>query len=157
MNWSECPGCERAACELDRTSARPYVFDGKGFDDIGNDLIKGMSKEILSLQSLADMLRTQQNEISAKFAEQKPAIEQLTHIWRTIVLGVIGAFIIAIFGLFVTFSIPSVYALGQKFWDYLSNKIQNPQSAAPASTPSPAAAPTPPPTSPEQLTVPGSR
>jgi dCTP deaminase len=135
-------------CELDRTSAHPYVFKGEGFDDIGNDLIKGMSKEILSLQSLADKLRSQQNEINAKFAEQKPAIEQLTHIWRTVVLGVVGALIISIFGLFVTFSIPSVYALGQKFLNYWSNKIQNPESATPASTPPLTAAPTPTPTSP---------
>jgi dCTP deaminase len=78
-------------CELDRKSADPYLFKGAGFNDIGNDLIKGMSKEILSLQSLADKLRAQQNEIAAKFAEQKPAIENLTHIWRTVVLGVVAA------------------------------------------------------------------
>jgi hypothetical protein len=81
-----------------------------------------MNKEILSLQSLAEKLRLQQANIDAKFAEQKPILENLTHVWRTIILGVVAATIIAI----LTFAIPSVYALGQIFLNYWSSKTVAP-------------------------------
>jgi dCTP deaminase len=109
-------------CDLDRTSQAPFLFAGPGLTDIKNELIKGMNKEILSLQSLAEKLRLQQANIDAKFAEQKPILENLTHVWRTIILGVVAATIIAI----LTFAIPSVYALGQIFLNYWSSKTVAP-------------------------------
>ena len=65
-------------CDLDRESAAPFVYDKKGLTDIGNDLIRGMNKGVLSLQTVAD-----------KLAEQKPLIDHLHFVWRATVLGVI--------------------------------------------------------------------
>lgn len=101
-------------CDLDHTSvpsrsAPPYLFADRPFNDIGNDLIKGMSKEILSLQSLADKLRNQEAAVNAKFAEQKPTIDNLTFIWRAIICGVVGAAILA----FLAFSLPAISQSGQ--------------------------------------------
>jgi dCTP deaminase len=134
-------------CDLDHTSKpppskSPYIFSGRAFNDIGNDLIKGMSKEILSLQSLADKLRIQQNEINAKFAEQKPVIENLTQIWRTVVLGVIAAIIIGIFTLVMTFSISPTYFLGKMVVNYWSGRAA--EQSTPPRPPAPIPAPVPP-------------
>jgi dCTP deaminase len=129
-------------CDLDNTSK--YLFSGKGLTDISTDMMKGMNKEIYSLQSLADKIRDQQTEINSKLAEQKPVIDNLTLIWRTAVMGVIGAVVLA----FLTFSLPSIYKLGDLLAIYWSSgtekKILSPapanQSPAP---PPPSQGPTP--------------
>jgi len=101
-------------CDLDHTSkppssTPPYIFDGSPFNDIGNDLIKGMSKEILSLQSLADKIRAQEAAVNAKFAEQKPTIDNLTFIWRAIIIAVVGALILS----FLTLMLPTISQAGR--------------------------------------------
>jgi dCTP deaminase len=83
-------------CDLDRSSTSPYVFGKPGLTDIDNDLIKGMSKEILSLQSLADKIRASEASINAKFAEQKPIIDYLNFIWRAIIIGIVVAFLVGL-------------------------------------------------------------
>jgi dCTP deaminase len=103
-------------CDLDDLSPSTYVFEGKGLEDITGEMIKGMNKEIYSLQSLADKIRDQQAAIDARFAEQKPVIDNLNLVWRTAVMGVIGAAIIA----FLTFALPSAYKWGEMVAAYWS-------------------------------------
>jgi dCTP deaminase len=82
--------------DLDRVSETKYLFQGRAKNDISNDLIRGMSKEIFSLQSLAEKMRNLENSVNAKLAEQKPTIDNLTFVWRTITLGVVGALLVAL-------------------------------------------------------------
>jgi dCTP deaminase len=83
--------------DLDRKSE--LLFKGRAQNDISNELIRGMSKEIFSLQSLAEKMRELESSVNARLAEQKPTIDNLTFVWRTITLGVIGAVLIAILAL----------------------------------------------------------
>jgi dCTP deaminase len=115
-------------CGLSSKSDKPYVFDGKGLADISGEMIKGMNKEIYSLQSLADKIRDQQIAIDAKFAEQKPVIDNLTLVLRTAVMGVIGALILS----FLAFSLPSVYKIGDIFAVYWSRPASTSGPALPA-------------------------
>lgn len=87
-----------------------FVFDGKPSNDISNDLVRGMSREILSLQSLSEKIRLIDNKIDSKLAEQKPTIDNLTLVYRTITLGVVGLLVAAI----LTVAFPTMYALGIK-------------------------------------------
>jgi dCTP deaminase len=98
-------------CDLKGDFAPEYIFSGKGLFDISGEMIKGMNKEIYSLQSLAEKIRDQQAAIEAKFAEQKPVIDNLTLVWRTAVMGVIGALLVAL----LTFALPSAWHLGERF------------------------------------------
>jgi dCTP deaminase len=124
-------------CDLDRPSQAPFVFAKPGYYDISSDLIKGMTKEVLSLQSLADKLRNQEAEFNTRIAEQRPVIENLTHIWRTVILAVIAAVILGMYTLAMTFSIPSVFALGQAFGAYWSGKTVILHQGVPISSPTP--------------------
>jgi dCTP deaminase len=72
------------------------IFTGRAQNDISNELVRGMSKEIFSLQRLADKMRDLESNVNAKLAEQKPTIDNLTFVWRTIVLGVVGAVLISL-------------------------------------------------------------
>lgn len=69
-------------CGLDRKSDSPFVFKDHGIYDISNDMVKGMNKEILSLQSLSDKIRFQQ-----------PTIDHLYLFYRTTTIGAIGVII----------------------------------------------------------------
>jgi dCTP deaminase len=111
-------------CDMSQQSASRYLFDGRGLSDIGGDMIKGMNKEIYSLQSLAEKIRDQEAAINAKFAEQKPVIDNLTFVWRAAVLGVIGGLIIT----FLTFAFPSVLKIGDTFAEYWSRHVNQAQS-----------------------------
>ena len=95
-----------------------YLFPpGKGVAEISNDLVHGMSKEILSLQSLAGKLEKHSIDNDAKFAEQKSVIDTLHIVWRTVIITAIVAAMAALFSIVVAFGLPSVYALGQRFAD----------------------------------------
>jgi dCTP deaminase len=131
-------------CDLSQVSADPYIFKGAGNLDISTDLMKGMNKEIYSLQSLADKIRDQQIAIDAKLAEQKPVIDNLTFIWRTAVMGVIGAVVIA----FLTLSLPSIYRLGGIIATYRSSSADKQSSALPQTNQSPMSKTAPPSTGP---------
>lgn len=79
-----------AKLDVDATA---HLFDGKASNDISNDLVRGMSREILTLQTLSEKVRA----IDLKLAEQKPTIDLLIFIWRAIILAVIAAGVLAIF------------------------------------------------------------
>ncbi|AHF87926.1 hypothetical protein RLEG3_06565 (plasmid) [Rhizobium leguminosarum bv. trifolii WSM1689] len=104
---------------LDQTSNPPYLFDGKGNDDISNELVRGMSQEIFSLQALAVKMRELEANMNQKLAEQKPVIDNLTFIWRAVQLAILGAVILA----FLTTAWPALHAAGQSLLDYIRTKI----------------------------------
>jgi dCTP deaminase len=78
---------------LDRESGPEHIFKQKAVQDISNELIRGMSREIFSLQSIAEKIRNLQ-----------PTIDQLTFIWRAIIIGVVAAVILS----FLAFALPTI-------------------------------------------------
>jgi dCTP deaminase len=76
-------------CDIDDTSTR--IYEGQPFNDISDDVIKGMSKEIFSLQSIADKMRNLEQTMNTKLAGVQPAIDGLNFIWRAIIVGVVLA------------------------------------------------------------------
>jgi dCTP deaminase len=81
---------------LDQESKK--IFAAPGLTDITGDMVRGMNREILSLQSLAEQLREQKSEIKelvqgieTKIAEQKPTIDNLQFVWRGLTIGVVAA------------------------------------------------------------------
>lgn len=116
-------------CDIDRPSERTY--DGPPFNDISNDVIKGMNKEIFSLQSVADKIRNLENTMNSKFAGLQPALDNLTFIWRAIIVGVVGAVILAL----LTFSLPIISQAGQYMASILWPAKVIPPSAAPVRPP----------------------
>ncbi len=105
-------------------SIAPYVFDGKGLNGITGDMVKGMNQEIYSLQSLAEQIREQKSEISAQLAEQKSLVDNLNIVWRTLVVGGIGALILGLFTLIITFSLPIVHEWGNNVATYYREKTE---------------------------------
>lgn len=106
--------------DLDRKSEQRYLFDGVAQNDISNALMRGMSKEIFSLQSLAEKMRDLENSVNAKLAEQKPTIDNLTFIWRTITLGVVGTLLIALLAL----AWPSLQTHGAALADWITLQLK---------------------------------
>ena len=106
--------------DLDRTSHQRYVFQGSAQNDITNALVRGMSKEIFSLQSLAEKMRDLETGINAKLAEQKPTIDNLTFVWRTITLGVVATVLVA----FLALAWPSIKTFGGAIADFISPYLQ---------------------------------
>ena len=103
-------------CDLDKESSPPYVADpDEGLHDISNELVHGMSREILSLQNVAKKLQDQEHDIDRRFAEQKPVIDNLAFIWRAITLGVIGAGVLAL----ITAILPLFWAMGMAVGDHI--------------------------------------
>src|ERR1700730_16603687 len=105
--------------DLDRTSHERYVFQGSAQNDITNALVRGMSKEIFSLQSLAEKMRDLETGVNAKLAEQKPTIDNLTFVWRTITLGVVGAILISVLAM----GWPSLQAFGGYAKDWITSIV----------------------------------
>lgn len=85
--------------DLDQESGERYLFKGTSQNDISNDLIRGMGKEIYSLQSLAENMRDLKRDVDLELAKQKPAVDNLTFVWRSVVLGVVGAIIVSVLAL----------------------------------------------------------
>lgn len=77
--------------DMDREFEDRFVYTKPGVTEISNDLVRGMSKEILSLQSLAEKMRNHENDTVAKFAEQRSVIDTLNIVWRTIIIAAILA------------------------------------------------------------------
>jgi dCTP deaminase len=103
-------------CDLDKESSSPYVADpNEGLHDISNEMVHGMSREILSLQNMAKKLQDHEHDIDRRFAELKPVTDNLTFIWRAITLGVIGAVVLAL----ITFALPSFWAIGLAVGDHV--------------------------------------
>jgi dCTP deaminase len=101
-------------CSMDRESGLKYVKPAnEGFDAISSEMVRGMDREILSLQSLAEKLRDQQEEIDRKFAEQKPTIDNLTFIWRAMIISLTVTVTLTI----GSFLLPAAYDQGKRLWD----------------------------------------
>lgn len=66
-------------CSLDRTSQKPYLYGGKEISDIDNDLVRGMSREVLSLQSLSDKFRSLEIEINREVCRAKAYYRRTRH------------------------------------------------------------------------------
>lgn len=128
--------------ELDRRTK--MSFPSKGIYDIDNELVRGMSKEILSLQSLSDQMRDLKVAVDARFSEQKPTIDNLNQVWRTVTLGVTGAIIIAIWSIVMTFTIPTVLEAGRDLAKFYRNPgIVQKTMPSPLSTTGPSTPETP--------------
>jgi dCTP deaminase len=95
-------------------------FKGLAQNDISNTLVRGMSKEIFSLQSLTEKMRELETGINAKLAEQKPTIDNLTFVWRTITLGVVATVLVALLAL----AWPSLKTYGGIIADFISSHLQ---------------------------------
>lgn len=117
-------------CSLDRSSAPTYVFNKPGVYDIDNEIVRGMSREIKSLQAMSERLREVENKIDVKFAEQKPTIDGLKMAWDTITRGVV----ISLLVLLVTALFPVVLGVGGYTRDYVLSWLSKP-SEPPASPP----------------------
>ena len=105
-------------------SALPYIFNEPGLSGITSDMVKGMNQEIYSLQSLADQIRDQKNEINSKLAEQKSVVDNLNIVWRTLVVGGTAAIIVAVCTLVLTFAIPTVFEWGQDFAAFRAKQVK---------------------------------
>ena len=83
--------------DLDQKSSEDRVFQGDGQSTISNNLIRGMSKEIYSLQSMAHKFSELEKSVEQRFSEQKPVIDNLTSLWQTMQTGLMITLIAAIF------------------------------------------------------------
>lgn len=125
-------------CSLDRASNLPYIYSGKEITDIDNELVRGMSREVLSLQGLSDKIRTLQSDIDRRFSEQKPIIDGLDTTWKNINFGVVVALVVSLF----TLAAPTLWELGKAGASYVRAYITSddpvpgspPTSLAPPST-----------------------
>jgi len=126
---------------LDQQSGRKRVYTAPGNYAIDKKHLKGMNRELLSLQQLNEKIRTSEEElknrimaveskVEAKLAEQKPTVDNLYTIWRTVTVGVVAAALFTIFSLFMTFTVPIVLSAGR----WIGNKVTSGEST-PASPP----------------------
>jgi dCTP deaminase len=94
-------------CDIDRVSEQFYR--GKPLNDISNEIIKGMSKEIFSLQTVADKIRNLDNAMNARLAGLQPTIDNLGFIWRAIIIGVVASIAVS----YLALSLPVYSKVGQ--------------------------------------------
>jgi hypothetical protein len=90
--------CRDAVASARERDQAPLTYPDKPFNDISNDIIKGMSTEIFSVQSVTDKIRNLQ-----------PTIDQLFFIWRAIIIG----FVVGIVVSYLALSIPVYSKVGQ--------------------------------------------
>jgi dCTP deaminase len=104
---------------INQTSGKNYVFDKQPVKEIEKELLRGMTRELLSLQQLNDKIRDVDDaltkkllaidaDVKTKLAEQKPTVDNLQTIWRTITIGVIAALLLAL----LTAAMPPLLILG---------------------------------------------
>lgn len=132
-------------CALDQQSQPPYVKPrNEGKTEITAEMLRGMDREILSLQMLSNKLRDQQHDIDKKFSEQKPIMDHLFFVWRATTLGVIGTLIISI----LTLAFPTLRTVGEALGRKITSHFSLEQSDRNATTPTgqqPSGATKPPP------------
>jgi dCTP deaminase len=130
---------------INQQSGKNYVFDKPPVKDIDKELMRGMTRELLSLQQLNDKIREVDESLNKKFlsveanltkqfAEQKPTIDNLHTIWRTISVAVIGMLVIAI----LTTAWPTLLVVGNWVAQHLGERLPAPKQE-------PSAKETPPP------------
>ena len=101
--------------ELDRPSAYEHLFQGADQSTIEDDLICGTSKEIYSLQSIAQKFLRLENDIERRFEEQGPTIKNLTSLWRSLQTEMT----VALFTAVLTISLPVLWETGNWIKDPL--------------------------------------
>lgn len=109
--------------DMDRESAKEHIFQGSGKADIGNDLMHGMSKEIYSLQSLAEKIR----QIEASLKEQSSTAKLLSNILTTIFITLFVGVAVSLFVLFG----PTLLSKGQQIKEYFTEGTARTDSSAP--------------------------
>ncbi|MER8602056.1 deoxycytidine triphosphate deaminase [Mesorhizobium sp. M0208] len=120
-------------CSLDRTSSPPYLYDGKAINDIDNELVRGMSKEILSLQGLSEKIRQIESDVDKRISTQQPVIDSLSNLWNNISLGVI----LALVGIVLTIVAPTTLGVGLNLLKKIETKwpvLGAPELSPPAQT-----------------------
>ena len=81
--------------DLDRTSAKPFLYTGKSLEKIDTGLVQQMSNEIYSLQGLAEKIR----DLETKIEKQNPVVDNLNFIFRALVVGLAVGIVVAAFRL----------------------------------------------------------
>ncbi|MEQ1941488.1 hypothetical protein ABMA32_03600 [Mesorhizobium sp. VNQ89] len=102
-------------CSLDRNSSEKFVFNKSGVYDIDNEIVRGMSREIYSLQAISEKFRDLEAKIDLKFAEQKPTVDGLKMAWDTITRGVVVSLLIGLLAVVV----PIAWGIGNKLLPYI--------------------------------------
>ena len=100
--------------DLDRESTKEHLFVGNSKAEISSDLMHGMSKEIYSLQSLAEKIR----QLETNLKEQKSTTNLLSNILTTLFITLfVGAILsaLALFG-------PTLLSKGQQLKDYFNEE-----------------------------------
>lgn len=82
--------------QLDRQSMAPHLYEGSGQNDISNEMVRGMSREIYSLQAMAEKIRQLEQTIDTRFAEQKSEMGNLHFTWRAIQIGVVATILVSL-------------------------------------------------------------
>ncbi len=100
--------------DLDRKSEEGHVFKGDGKSEIGNDLMHGMSKEIYSLQSLAEKIR----QFEASLKEQKSTAKLLSNILTTFFITLFAGVALSLLALFG----PILLSKGEQLKEYFNEK-----------------------------------
>ncbi len=122
-------------CSLDNHLDSAYTFKGKGIYDIDNELVRGMSREIHSLQAISDKIKELESSMNLKFAEQKPVVEGLKQAWDNITRAIFVAAVIA----FLSFVVPIGWGLGKSalpiIEDYISTQLSTQKAAPPQKPP----------------------
>ena len=134
---------------MNQQSGKDYVFNKPPVKDIDKELMRGMTRELLSLQQLNDKIRDVDDalnkkllaieaDVNSKLAEQKPTLDHLQTVWRTITLGVIATVLVAL----LTTAWPSLKVFSGWAAAQLSERL-GPASKAPAPQSTPPAAQSP--------------
>jgi dCTP deaminase len=112
-------------CDIDGDTGPS--FGKSGLSEITSDMLRGMNREIFSLQRLAEKVRGQDQLIETKFAEQKPVIDNLSFVWRALQIGVLVFILAAI--------VPTAFKLGEQIknllWPATLSQQESPSSGQP--------------------------
>lgn len=99
---------------LDRMSER--LFDKAPINDITNEMIHGMSREIYSLQAMSEKMRALEQSVETQLATQRPTIASLEIVWRSITIGVVVAVTLSVLILAWPSLISTAYAIRDHFF-----------------------------------------
>jgi dCTP deaminase len=123
---------------LDRISAEPFVYTKEPLLEISKDLIRGMSRELLSLQQLNDKIRDVETSLNLKIEGFSLKVGLLYIIWQGAILAVVLAVVLAV----IKLAFPGL-------WSIIDPTIKPPAQVstqtAPRQPPAPPAPAAPPP------------
>lgn len=81
---------------VDHTSGKQYVFDKPPITEISKDLIRGINRELLSLQQLSEKIRDVENSLNLKIEGFSLKVGLLYIVWQGAILAVVIGFLAAI-------------------------------------------------------------